>query len=88
LRYEFTFPHIEHFSRNLWSIIIPGFLVFFLSKLSQRPGDFEAGTIVVRDRNITLKDLDKYLEMTDNDNQKTKFLQIRGLRDWQWRLGN
>ncbi|MBU1023112.1 hypothetical protein KKB99_02395 [bacterium] len=56
--------------------------------MSQRPGDFEAGTIVVRDRNITLKDLDKYLEMTDNNNQKTKFLQIRGLRDWQWRLGN
>lgn len=44
-----------------------GFLVFFLSKLSQRPGDYVAGTIVVKDRNVTLRDLDKYLKMSDSD---------------------
>lgn len=44
----------------LFSIAV-GFLVLFLSKQSQRPGDYAAGTIVVRDRNITLSDLDIYL---------------------------
>jgi uncharacterized RDD family membrane protein YckC len=43
-----------------------GFLILFLSKLSQRPGDFAAGTIVVRDRSITLADLDHYLKSTSD----------------------
>ncbi|MCD6217636.1 RDD family protein [bacterium] len=51
-----------------------GFLILFLSKLSQRPGDFAAGTIVVRDRSITLADLDHYLKSTSgkqaNNNAK------------------
>ena len=44
----------------LFSITI-GFFVLFMSKLSQRPGDYVAGTLVVRDRYITLKDLNIYL---------------------------
>jgi len=39
-----------------------GFLVIFLSKQSQRAGDYAAGTVVVHDRMVTLKDLDKYLK--------------------------
>ena len=54
--------------------IAVGFLVFFLSKLSQRPGDYAAGTMVVRDRNVTLKDLDKYLQMPDKDTRGSKTL--------------
>lgn len=50
----------------LFSIAV-GFLVLFLSKQSQRPGDYAAGTLVVRDRNITLKDLDIYLKTQSQD---------------------
>ena len=50
----------------LFSIAV-GFLVLFLSKQSQRPGDYAAGTLVVRDRNITLKDLDIYLKTQTQD---------------------
>ena len=46
-----------------------GFLILFLSKLSQRPGDFAAGTIVVHDRNITLDDLDLYLKSSQNESK-------------------
>ena len=37
-----------------------GFLVIFLSKQSQRTGDYVAGTVVIHDRMVSLKDLDKY----------------------------
>lgn len=52
----------------LFSIAV-GFLVLFLSKQSQRPGDYAAGTIVVRDRNIKLKDLDIYLKKPQQEKQ-------------------
>jgi uncharacterized RDD family membrane protein YckC len=51
----------------LFSVAI-GFLVLFLSKQSQRPGDFAAGTLVVRERNITLSDLDIYLKKPQQEN--------------------
>ena len=38
-----------------------GFLIIFLSKQSQRTGDYVAGTVVIHDRNVSLSDLDKYL---------------------------
>lgn len=47
-----------------------GFLVLFLSKLSQRPGDFAAGTFVVHDKSITLDDLDQYLKSSQNESTK------------------
>jgi len=37
-------------------------LVMLLSPENKRPGDFAAGTIVVRDRNETVGDLDAYLD--------------------------
>jgi uncharacterized RDD family membrane protein YckC len=39
-----------------------GFLVIFLSKLSQRTGDYVAGTVVIHDRMVSLQDLDKYMK--------------------------
>ena len=42
-----------------------GFLVIFLSKLSQRPGDYVAGTVVVHDQTVKLEHLSKYLKKSE-----------------------
>jgi len=64
-----------------------GFLVIFLSKLSQRPGDYVAGTVVVHDQTVKLEHLSKYLKKSE---RKTPLIvsegQFRKLSDDDSRL--
>jgi uncharacterized RDD family membrane protein YckC len=57
-----------------------GFFILFMSKLSQRPGDYVAGTLVVRDSYITLADLDRYLEIKQDTTIKDQVVDKRFLR--------
>jgi uncharacterized RDD family membrane protein YckC len=59
-----------------------GFLLMFLSKLSQRAGDYVAGTVVIHDRIVTLEHLRKYLKGPAKETRLGGFEgRFRGLND-------